>query len=67
MRSAKPTASSARYTRRWAARVITGHCRLADKVYSTTYESGKRILVNYADTAYTVEGVTVPAHGYAIV
>ena len=48
-------------------RVITGHCRLADKVYSTTYESGKRILVNYADTAYTVEGVTVPAHGYAIV
>ena len=26
-------------------RVITGHCRLADKVYSTTYESGKRILV----------------------
>lgn len=48
-------------------RVITGHCRLADKVYSTTYESGKRILVNYADTAYTAEGVTVPAHGYAIV
>ena len=37
------------------------------QVYSTTYESGKRILVNYADTAYTVEGVTVPAHGYAIV
>ena len=48
-------------------RVITGHCRLADKVYGTTYESGKRILVNYADTAYTGEGVTVPAHGYAIV
>ena len=48
-------------------RCIIGHCRLADKVYSTTYKSGKRILVNYADTAYTGEGITVPAQGYAIV
>ena len=46
--------------------VIVGHEQLADGVYATTYENGVRVLVNYNDTAYKADGVTVSAMGYVI-
>ena len=44
---------------------ITGHRQLSDNLYATTYEDGTVIYVNYGKEAVTVEGVTVPAMGFA--
>ena len=38
---------------------IVDHCRLANRVFRTTYSNGTAIIVNYNDTAVTVEGHTV--------
>lgn len=46
---------------------ITGHARLAENVYQTTYENGVRILVNYGKDAVTMDGVTVPARDFAVI
>lgn len=45
---------------------ITGHRRLAEGVYETTYASGAAVTVNYGEMDYTAAGVTVPAGGYRI-
>ncbi len=45
---------------------MTDHRRLSDKVYQTTYEDGTRIIVNYNDTAVTVDGAKVEAKGFAV-
>ncbi|PYI53371.1 DUF5696 domain-containing protein [Paenibacillus flagellatus] len=46
---------------------IEGHRQLADGVYATTYEDGRRVVVNYTDRPYRHEGVDVPARDYAVV
>ena len=47
--------------------VITGHDKVAEGVYVTTYENGRRIAVNYTENDSTVDGVTVPAQGFVVV
>lgn len=46
---------------------IDGHRKLADGVYETTYEGGRKIWVNYNDTPYQSEGHQVGALSYAVV
>ena len=46
---------------------ITDHQMVADGVACTSYADGTRIYVNYNDTAYTADGVSVEANGYAVV
>lgn len=45
---------------------ITGHTRLAENVYQTTYENGTRIVVNYGTEAAQVEDTTVPARDFVV-
>ncbi|MHB1452951.1 MAG: DUF5696 domain-containing protein [Saccharofermentanales bacterium] len=46
---------------------ITGHQKLAEGVYATTYEDADTIIVNYGDVLYPSEYGTVPANGYLVV
>ncbi len=46
---------------------IVGHQKLANGVYQTVYADGSSVLVNYSDTAYQYQGVTVEAMGCASV
>lgn len=47
---------------------IVNHRKLANNVYETTYENGKRIIVNYSQTrSYVADGVTVEPRGYAVI
>ena len=41
--------------------------KVAEGVYVTTYENGRRIAVNYTENDSTVDGVTVPAQGFVVV
>jgi hypothetical protein len=52
---------------RLANQFITGHERLAEKVYQTTYEDGTRVIVNYRPETYAAGGVKVPAEDFVIV
>ncbi len=45
---------------------IVGHVCADTEVYVTTYEGGVRIAVNYREEAVQVDGVTVPARGFAV-
>lgn len=44
--------------------VIQKHEKLAEGVYQTTFEQGKRIIVNYNDAVVKMNGVTVEPKGY---
>lgn len=46
---------------------ITGHRRLQEEVYETTFESGDRVLVNYTQQSITADGIKIPAEGYTVV
>lgn len=46
---------------------ITDHQMLANKVFMTTYENGTSIIVNYNDSDYLYNSVTVAANGFAVV
>ena len=46
---------------------ITGHIRLADGVYQTTYEDGSRVIVNYNQQDFNAGNMTVPAQDFVIV
>ena len=37
---------------------------MSDSVRCVTYDNGVSIWVNYADTPYSGDGVTVPAYGF---
>ena len=39
---------------------MTGHVKLADGVYQTTFSNGMRVVVNYTGQPYTGPGVHVP-------
>lgn len=45
---------------------MTGHRKLAEGVYETTYEGGKSVIVNYNDTPFVAGDVTVGAEHYAL-
>lgn len=45
---------------------IVDHQRLAPRVFSTTYEDGTRVMVNYSDSDYRDGQLTVPAGGYQV-
>lgn len=49
-----------------AGELIIDHKVLAPKVHMTTFESGVRVIVNYADTPFNLDGVRVEAKGYTI-
>ena len=46
--------------------VMTDHAVLAPGVSRTVYSGGTKIYVNYNQAAYTADGLTVPAGGYAV-
>ncbi|GAA3401043.1 DUF5696 domain-containing protein [Paenibacillus hodogayensis] len=46
---------------------IVNHRTLASEVKETTYSNGKRIIVNYGNSAYTAGGITVKPLDYLIV
>ena len=43
------------------------HQKVASNVFETRWSNGKRLLVNYADTAYVMDGQTVPARGWLVI
>ncbi|MCU6708845.1 DUF5696 domain-containing protein [Paenibacillus sp. J5C_2022] len=45
---------------------ISGHRKLAEGVYETTYANGKQIIVNYNDTMYSTSRVTVNAKDFVV-
>lgn len=47
--------------------MIVHHQALAAGVYETTYENGKRIIVNYNETPFNQGGVQVKAQDFAVV
>ena len=47
--------------------MIVGHRSVAPGVYETTYENGKRIIVNYNESPYHGNGLEVHAQDFAIV
>ncbi len=48
-------------------KVILKHEKISDGVYSTIYEDGIQIIVNYNDDAVSVDGLTVEARNYITV
>lgn len=44
---------------------ITGHRAASDQVYVTTYDGGTEVYVNYSDDPAEIDGLTVPAMGFA--
>lgn len=45
---------------------ISDHRSMGSQLFKTTYDNGAYVLVNYSDEEQVVEGLTVPARGYAI-
>lgn len=46
---------------------ITGHEKVADGVYKTTFENGKSVVVNYNYESYDYDGTTVGSRDFAVV
>lgn len=46
--------------------LIVDHCRLIDNVYQTTYENGKRIIVNYNKHAVEVYGRVIDGEDFIV-
>lgn len=46
---------------------MVSHRELAPEVFETVYEEGSRTVVNYRETAFAGEGLSVPALGYVLV
>ena len=42
------------------------HERVAEDVFSVTYESGTRIVCNYREEAFVFEGTAIAPHGYVV-
>jgi hypothetical protein len=47
-------------------RFIVNHRQLAPGVYETSYDSGKRIVVNYNATAYSLDGINVKPYDFTV-
>lgn len=47
---------------------IVNHRQLANNVFETTYENGKRVIVNYSNSrSYIADGVNVEPRSYAVI
>lgn len=46
---------------------ITGHEKVADGIYKTTFENGKSVVVNYNYENYDYKGTTVESRNFAVV
>lgn len=46
---------------------ITGHEKVAEGIYKTTYENGKSVLVNYTYADYNYSGTTVPKRDFVTI
>jgi hypothetical protein len=44
---------------------IENHERLAEKVFRTTWSDGTRLIVNYGDASFEIDGITVAPMDYA--
>lgn len=44
---------------------VTGHEIVTDTVRRVTYDNGVTVYVNYGDAAYGIDGITIPARGFA--
>ena len=49
------------------AAYMVGHSILSENLRLVTYSDGTEIYINYGDISTTVDGVTLPAKGYAVV
>ncbi|KIL39935.1 hypothetical protein SD70_17105 [Gordoniibacillus kamchatkensis] len=45
---------------------MTGHRKLKEGVFQTTYEDGTRVVVNYGTDVFVANGYSVPAQNYAV-
>ena len=45
---------------------IRSHDQLTGEVSVTEYQDGTRVYVNYGDSDYSGEGITVPARDYLV-
>lgn len=45
---------------------ITDHRKIADGVFETTYENGKRVFVNYNQDPFTVDGMEIGARDFVV-
>jgi len=45
---------------------LEDHRPLADGVFETVYSNGERLIVNYGEKAFSMEGQTVPAKGFVL-
>ncbi|GHH97804.1 DUF5696 domain-containing protein [Neobacillus kokaensis] len=45
---------------------ITDHQKIADGVFETTYEKGKRIIVNYNKDPFTINGMKIGAEDFVV-
>jgi hypothetical protein len=48
------------------SQTMVDHRRLKDNVIQTTYEDGTRIIVNYDNDAFQIDGHTVPGQNYFV-
>jgi hypothetical protein len=46
---------------------ITGHERLAERVFQTTYEDGTRVVVNYRTQPYKLGSLEIPAQDFVLI
>jgi hypothetical protein len=47
-------------------KLITNHEKLADNIFRTTFENGKRIICNYREESYNYEGINIPGLTFAV-
>lgn len=47
-------------------KTIVGHDYLNRKVTVTTYEDGTKVYVNYSESDFNVDGITVPGRDYKV-
>lgn len=53
-----------RYLALVGSQAVTEHTKLADRVYRTVFANGVGVVVNFGDTAVTVDGAVIEAEGY---
>ncbi len=62
--AAAQQAAIAPYLAAVSGKAITNHTQLSAGIYRTDFEGGAWAIVNYTDTAYTADGISVSPNGY---